>query len=161
MQKWTRCGCGMWTLVVLLLTAGCGGSNYPTAEVKGKVLYDGKPLVGGGQILFVPLAKEGKASTGEILPDGSFSLTTYDAGDGAILGEHRVEIWQNPILKHAVYEYERSEKGEKQTLISPEERVPQKDVIPKEYMGPASPLRVTVEKNNEEITMTIPRQPNR
>src|SRR6218665_4068632 len=58
----------------LFLLAGCSKSDrtevYP---VSGKVLYDGKPMEGGGSIAFVPTGKgTGKAPGGIIDPQGDY-----------------------------------------------------------------------------------------
>lgn len=64
-----------------------------TASVSGTVTKDGKP-VSGGTITFAPKGEEGKASgkpaTGEVQSDGTYTLTTYDDGDGAVIGTHEV-----------------------------------------------------------------------
>ena len=78
-------------LIAALLIAGCSsGNEFPTAKVTGKITYRGKP-VPTGTIMFVP---EGNmpTATGEIQPDGTYQLTTYDANDGAVLGPHAVSI---------------------------------------------------------------------
>ncbi len=69
--------------------AGCGDSRPKTAIVRGTVTYKGKP-VPNGTVNFVPAA--GSAATGEIGPDGSYTLTTFRKGDGAVLGTHKVVI---------------------------------------------------------------------
>jgi hypothetical protein len=74
----------------LLLLAGCDGGGMKTAVVKGKVTYQGKPVT-GGTVTFVPDAG-GPSATGEIKPDGTFAMTTYKPGDGAVLGKHKVFI---------------------------------------------------------------------
>jgi hypothetical protein len=75
--------------VVCLSPAGCGDAQLKTAVVRGKVTFNGKP-VPNGTISFIPTA--GPTATGEIQPDGSFTLTTYRKGDGAVLGRHTVVI---------------------------------------------------------------------
>jgi hypothetical protein len=77
--------------IVALATiyTGCGSSKTPTAEVSGKVTYQGKPLAAGA-VLFQPAS--GPAAKGEISPDGSFRLSTFGSHDGAILGTHKVGI---------------------------------------------------------------------
>ena len=73
---------------VVLVPSGC--SHRPkTAPVHGKVTYKGKP-VPNGTVSFIP--DGGTAATGEIGPDGSYALTTFRKGDGAILGKHKVVI---------------------------------------------------------------------
>ncbi len=78
------------------LTAGCGSSTPPVAPVCGVVTIDGQPLAGGA-VVFAPLARGadklvGKSAYGEIQPDGSFTLGTFRADDGAIIGKHRATI---------------------------------------------------------------------
>src|SRR6478752_10675518 len=60
-----------------------------TAPVSGKVTYRGK-AVPTGTVMFVP--SEGPAATGEIGSDGSYKLTTFSPGDGAVIGTHKVTI---------------------------------------------------------------------
>jgi hypothetical protein len=69
---------------------GCGRKGaLETAPVSGKVTYRGK-AVPTGTIMFVPA--EGPAATGEIGTDGSYKLTTYNTGDGAVIGNHKVSV---------------------------------------------------------------------
>jgi hypothetical protein len=69
------------------LLAGCGGPEV--AKVTGKVTYDGKPVT-GGKIMFYP--ESGRMALGEIGPDGTYALTTFKPGDGALVGSHRIAI---------------------------------------------------------------------
>lgn len=72
---------------------GCGSASVgpvSTLPVKGKVTYKGTPIT-SGQIRFEPEGM-GREAHGEIQPDGSFELTTYSSGDGAVPGAHRVSI---------------------------------------------------------------------
>lgn len=81
-----------WTAGVCLfvLLCGCGGKKgLETAPVTGEVLYNGKPLP-YGSVSFRPQA--GSPATGEIQSNGSFQLSTYSDGDGAILGTHAVLV---------------------------------------------------------------------
>ena len=83
------------SLVLLMAVAtltGCGGPNL--APVTGMVRLEGKPI-GPGVILFLPdksRGNEGKAAMGNFGPDGVYTLTTYEEGDGALVGHHRVII---------------------------------------------------------------------
>ncbi len=74
---------------LLVCSVGCGSDRPKTAVVRGKVTYRGK-AVPNGTISFVPAS--GPTATGEIGPDGSYTLTTFRKGDGAVLGAHRVVI---------------------------------------------------------------------
>ena len=75
---------------VALFVAGCRSGELPTAPISGKVLVDNQPL-STGSVYFSPVSG-GKGATGKIQEDGTFVLTTYRDGDGAILGEHQVGI---------------------------------------------------------------------
>ncbi len=80
---------GMFALAVM---TGCGEQidKKPTAPVKGVVTYQGKPLE-TGEIVFFPDSGE-QIAHGKIQSDGTFELTTYDEGDGAFPGMHKVTI---------------------------------------------------------------------
>jgi hypothetical protein len=66
------------------------------------VLIDGRPL-GRGNIKFVP--ENGRPSAGKIGQDGSFTLTCYDGNDGALLGNHRVQVASNRIISDSKIEW--------------------------------------------------------
>jgi hypothetical protein len=91
-----RPGAGPLVLTVLALSLcwGCGSSEGPyvgtTVPVKGKITYKGKPLT-QGQITLEP-ESAGREAHGSIQPDGSFELSTYKQGDGAVPGTHRVSV---------------------------------------------------------------------
>jgi hypothetical protein len=72
---------------------GCGASTGApagmTVPVKGKVTYKGQPLT-QGSVVFEP--DGGREANGEIQPDGTFVLTTFRIGDGAVPGVHRVGV---------------------------------------------------------------------
>lgn len=72
----------------LCLVAGCGGGSG-TVPVRGTVTFKGKP-VPSGTVTFIP--DSGQHATGEIGPDGSYTLTTYKAGDGAVPGSYKVVV---------------------------------------------------------------------
>jgi hypothetical protein len=64
-------------------------------KVHGKVTYNGKAL-DGGRVLFTPASGKGGDSgqnaSGEINSDGTYEMTTFNTGDGAILGQHIVTV---------------------------------------------------------------------
>jgi len=77
-------------LAIGVVVSGCSKkSGMETAPVSGKVTYRGK-AVPTGTVMFVPGA--GPAATGEIGADGSYKLTTYATGDGAVIGTHKVTV---------------------------------------------------------------------
>ncbi len=72
--------------------AGCG-NEHRTYQVNGTVEFeDGFPVM-FGEIEFQCEAHPVNAR-GKISRDGTFSLTTYKNGDGAIAGQHKVVITQ-------------------------------------------------------------------
>jgi hypothetical protein len=89
------------TALVLIVSAasllGCGGDlgKPKLGRVSGKVTYNGQPVT-KGVVSFVPSsgpgAATGQTATGEVGQDGSYTLTTFDTGDGAVLGEHTVVV---------------------------------------------------------------------
>jgi hypothetical protein len=90
---------------------GCGGEagRLPVYPVKGQVRLDGQPAEGAFVVLH-PIsgpAAEGDRRTGEPLKprasvraDGGFEVSTYDAGDGAPVGQYAVTIeWPRLVKK--------------------------------------------------------------
>jgi hypothetical protein len=82
-------------LCAATITAGCSGATgdadrQPTAEASGVVTHLGKPLE-GATVTFIPVTNPVPAF-GLTDAEGKFHLTTYEQGDGAVLGEHVVTI---------------------------------------------------------------------
>src|SRR5262245_46771168 len=69
--------------------SGAGAQAAPTVPVKGKVTFKGQPVT-QGTVVFEP--DGGREAHGEIQPDGSFMLTTFNKDDGAVPGTHRVAV---------------------------------------------------------------------
>ena len=96
--------------MTIIFFTGCGGSSNtkPTAAVSGTVKYEGNP-VSGGVLIFSPIGdsknnQPGKAGEAVINPDGSFTVTTYKDGDGAVIGKHRVNYMAPPTEQPAAPE---------------------------------------------------------
>jgi hypothetical protein len=87
------------------------------APVTGKVLFNGRPLE-FGSVVFQP--PSGQPAQGEIQADGSFTLSTYRANDGAVVGPHKVRI--------TCYESQRPG-----TVKGPGEQTLGKSLIPEKY----------------------------
>jgi hypothetical protein len=85
------------------LLTGCGGGEYATAPVKGRVTAGGQP-VKAGMIMFTPIMDEksergvnsGRPAMAELDENGNFVLSTYGDRDGAVIGKHRVSFEPAP-----------------------------------------------------------------
>ena len=130
-------------LAVALVVAGCGPSGGGTpraavAPVTCDVSVNGQPLA-KGSLLFVPDRSKntkGRAAHGTVANGKVAKLTTYDDGDGAIVGHHKVEI--------------HSMKGDDPQTA--------KDIVPPQY-NTNTTLTVEVKadaKNNFKFEMNIP-----
>lgn len=76
-----------------VLPLGCGdsGPDRPdTVPVTGQVFFNEKPLE-GAQVSFMGSGTQ-QAAVGKTDAEGRFRLTTFEPGDGAIPGEHRVAV---------------------------------------------------------------------
>lgn len=79
---------GVVGIACLMPAAGC--SRRPTVvPVSGRVTFDGKPLE-FGSVMLQPTA--GPAARGTIGTDGSFTVSTFAPGDGAIIGPATVRV---------------------------------------------------------------------
>lgn len=96
----TALGLGL-VVAVAAVGNGCGSDpDMPKlGKVGGTVTYKGKN-VDAGHVVFTPVQGKGgdtgQIGTGEIRSDGSYTLTTFTTGDGAILGEHVVTVQVRP-----------------------------------------------------------------
>jgi hypothetical protein len=72
-----------------LWAAGCGDDRPERVPVSGTVTIDGAPLT-YGSIMFVNSSTRPAGSA--IDSQGRFTLSCYEAADGAVVGKHRVRI---------------------------------------------------------------------
>ncbi len=80
-------------MIVLLAAIGCSGSGVPTVPVKGTVTLRDGTAVQTGTVEFN--ATEGDwTARGTIQPDGTFYLSTFADGDGAVPGTHDAVVVQ-------------------------------------------------------------------
>ena len=78
-----------WFAVALVLICGCNDGRPNRVPVSGQVLIDGQPLK-CGYIRFSPA--DHRASQGYLDKDGHFTLSCFSHNDGAVIGQHKVEI---------------------------------------------------------------------
>jgi hypothetical protein len=87
-DAWPRAAAVASALAVGLAMIGCAPVS-DSVPVRGVVLLDGKPLP-CGIVQFQPAA--GQAASGEIAPDGSFTLSRLTPTDGVPPGTYRVSV---------------------------------------------------------------------
>lgn len=88
-----------FSLVLMFLgSIGCGASsdsNLDLVSVKGTLYLDGQTH-GPAQLILTPVQVDENDKRppvgGDVAADGSFTLTTYETGDGAPPGEYEVTI---------------------------------------------------------------------
>jgi hypothetical protein len=76
-----------------LLAVGCGRKDRPPlARVSGTVTHNGK-AVAKAAVVFYPEQEGGiRSAMGETDDQGRYTLWTYDPGDGAPVGKHKVTV---------------------------------------------------------------------
>jgi hypothetical protein len=132
--------------------AGCSRDpNMPKlGTVHGKVTYNGKP-VDSGTVTFNPIlgkgGETGQNATGQIEPDGSYVMTTFNTGDGAILGQHIVAV--------VVREKGSENQGKPRADSTIDYSMP-KIVTPSKYASvDTSPLRCTVKEGDNTFDIEL------
>ena len=128
--------CGMALSFLILSPSGCSkvSDHLPVYSVRGKVLLGDKPAA-GALVLFHAKTDANAAVPrphGRVAQDGTFSLSTYEAEDGAPAGDYVVTIdWRKDLPAH----------------------VPgAPKLLPTRYSAPhQSPLRATVEPADNQL----------
>lgn len=81
--------------MLMLSCLGCS-SQLPTYEVQGRVEFEnGRPVVMG--LVECQSIEHSLNARGNIQSDGSFTLTTFEAEDGAVAGKHKCVVIQMVI----------------------------------------------------------------
>lgn len=81
-------------LAALGLLVGCsggGGADVGAVSVSGTVTLDGQP-VEGATVAFSPAGQGARSASGKTDGSGKFTLTSVEAGDGAVPGSYAVVI---------------------------------------------------------------------
>ena len=148
---------GMGLGALTIASSGCGsGLKKPEmAKVHGTVTYKGAPVTTGTVTFFPAEGGTGEAGQPAISPlgsDGSFELTTFDTGDGAVLGQHKAVV----VAK--------SEGGEKVPEGTIPSQLPEdikkyegpKPLIPEKYMtAEKTPLRYKVRPGDNSFAIEL------
>ena len=148
----------LFVVFLLISNSGCNSNgNVAVYPVKGVVMFDGEPMLGGGSIAFIPQGdQQGKGAGGIIDGDGSYLLSTYKEGDGSMTGNFRVLITQT-VFDEPDLSGDTDGKG---GVIEPIEVVPENYRIPGLYADAMqSPLTANVEATaSNEINFKLERQ---
>ncbi|MCO6044748.1 hypothetical protein NG895_12595 [Aeoliella sp. ICT_H6.2] len=137
----------------LLLVAGCD-SGPDTAQVSGLIVFDGEK-VPKGTISFYPVGG-GRPASGQIQSDGTYKLSTFDPGDGALLGEHKVAIESKEVSGNAP-----KPKSLKEEVANPGASAVSNTtvtwIVPEKYAAVAtSELTATVSEGDNKIDFNLP-----
>jgi hypothetical protein len=129
--------------VVLTLSLGCGRGGQGLAKVKGTIKYNGKP-VPNGTVNFMPDDGNKPSASGEIQPDGTYTLMTAQGSsnhEGAVIGKHKVIIVAMQDMASRL----------------PEERIAlPPPIVPTKYTSPAtSDLSAEVENKENVIDFDL------
>ena len=90
MKPWSKPTIVCLLGVSVFALAGCEGDGRPgRVPVSGRVLIDGMPLE-QGNIRIHP--QNHRAASAKLGPDGKFTLSTYELGDGSVVGKHPVSV---------------------------------------------------------------------
>ena len=81
--------------LMLVASVGCGDGRPARVPVSGIVTIDGQPLEFGQVVIH---AASHRPAIGKIGPDGRFTLSTYELGDGCVPGSHAVSVSGMEIL---------------------------------------------------------------
>lgn len=129
--------------LAMLLTIGCGKSGTtPTVKVTGTVTFSGAP-VAGAVVGFTP--EQGRPASGTTDASGKFTLSTFETGDGAVLGKHAVTITDSA---------EAQDEGGEVDYSLPSEAAPGR--FSAKYADPAtSGFSAEVSKDSHEFTFDM------
>lgn len=135
-------------VLALLSTVGCGGDGRPPrVPVSGVITVDQKP-VAEAAVMFLPVAG-GRPAIGTTDAAGRFVLTTFDDGDGAIIGEHKVSVTKVKVTGV-------TPTADGLSGTTEPGGVQEEYIVPKKYADPeTSGLTATVDKGMPEITFDL------
>jgi hypothetical protein len=133
-------------LAILSLMAcltGCG--EHATCPIRGRVVFEdtkapATELV--GYVITLELVDGDVSASGVVEPDGTFEVSTYELGDGAAPGRHRVAL--NAPLSHELIEGPGAAESAR--------------LIPDKYGSPVtSGLELTVKSSGQEVELVVER----
>src|SRR5262249_36723844 len=148
-------------VVLLAIMDGCGSNlGLPTlGKVNGKVTYNGRPVT-SGTVTFTPLkgtgSESGHVATSPIESDASYTLTTFNTGDGAVLGQHAVTVtFREAGADLKTLNLNQGADPNKTATLKPKYVMP-KLASPPKYASPStSPLKYTVKEGQNTFDLEL------
>jgi hypothetical protein len=129
LRRLVYCGATFVAAALAIQLGGCGPDRPETTPVTGTVLYRGQPVAHACVMFFPEGSRPAATKTDE---QGRFSLFTFKADDGAVLGVHTVVIAK----------YQEAPGGDPDAIYADANTVP---MLPEKYASPeTSPLKATV-----------------
>lgn len=124
---------------------GCGPGHPKTYPVSGKVVFDDGAPLNGGFIGFESTPAEGPPvnARGLVGDDGTFALSTFAQGDGAVAGKHRALV--------------RAQRQEFDNIEGKWDLIPEPVIDPRFERYETSKLEFTVTEGNNEFTVVVQR----
>jgi len=152
-------GFALAALVVLVVGCYSGTRRPKTYKVTGTVTLKGQPLE-GATVVFVPA--EGathEPATGITDAAGTFTLSTFLSGDGAMAGDYRIKVSKFDIRKPTKEEQDRYisiEEERKMQFGDEKPTPPAKNILAPKYASEASSgFTFTVTKGQNSIDLKL------
>jgi hypothetical protein len=136
--------------ILAIAFSGCGKAR--PVKVAGTITLDGRPL-SGATIVFSPEQEAGGRQASALSDsEGTFELTTYNMGDGALPGTYKVLVKKDePHIATALPKEQSPEEVTKMMAdyakrkSGPTVETKKKPIVPAAYSSPTStPLKYTV-----------------
>jgi hypothetical protein len=155
--------CLMLTALLSSCSGGAGGDRLPTHEVTGKVTLGGAPIADAA-IIFSPVKEGQPVALARTDSQGAYSLTTYEAGDGAVAGDYVVLVSKGggDSAQTATTSHEAYAARQTVTMHKPGGRGASaggsgsSSALPSKYANvQTSDLRVTVKEESNQIDLPL------
>ena len=140
-------------LILICGSIGCGGNPHPELrKVSGTVTFEDEPVAEATVAFYRD--KSSRLATGRTDERGRFQLSSYDANDGAVPGEHTVVVTKVEIAD------EEASLSMDEAAASRPKRSRIRHLLPEEYASQeTTPLQVVVPEDgtdNLEIKLSNP-----
>jgi hypothetical protein len=139
---------------ICIFLAGCGEDDGLGQRfyASGEVTYLGRPVT-QGTVTFVPENDTiGRAATGQLAEDGSFTLTTQNPGDGALAGRYHVIVISQDVDRSKIRTV-----GPGVPYFDRKHKAVARELLPRRYSSPTtSPLREEIkpQRNRFQFDLT-------